>query len=595
MICDPIHTALPTAEALHHRLLPRRIEAIAADLAELYPCGGELILDRLVATLKRYGTARQDLNVNSEEHWSERTAVLITYGGAVVGMQDEHQLATLKRFADSHLAGIFSHLHILPFFPWSSDDGFSVIDYRSVDAALGDWDDVKALSERFGLMFDLVLNHCSRKSSWFRQFTTGIMPYDRYFKLASADDDLSLVVRPRTSPLLSRVRTRRGVRHVWTTFSEDQVDLDWGNPDVFFDLMDIMLGYVQHGANIIRLDAIAFLWKEVGTPCLHLPQTHRVVKALRKVLELVAPGTLLLTETNVPHAENISYFGEGDEAHMVYNFALPPLLLDALLRGDGTWLTLWASKLEPPPPGCIFLNFTASHDGIGVRALDGLTPEGEKAWLADQVQCRGGQVSMRRLPDGSDEPYELNATWFSALASPEAASTGPDDLDRARFLCSQAVSLCLQGVPAIYFHSMFGSLNDTAAVAATKSNRAINRSRLALTEVDADITSGDSHRGLVFQAMKMLLAHRLAESAFHPNAAQVIHDLGSKFFVVERATDAAHHVLCVHNLTDLEANAVIGALGFTDGIYWDVASDQSVYVYDGTLKLPPYGFAWIRE
>jgi len=118
---------------------------------------------------------------------------------------------------------------------------------------------------------------------------------------------------------------------------------------------------------IARLDAVAFLWKELGTNCLHLPETHELVKLFRDVCEIVAPRAIILTETNVPHAENVSYFGQGDEAHMVYQFSLPPLLLHAFITGNGQYLTHWASGLEPPPAGCTFFNFTASHDGVGVR------------------------------------------------------------------------------------------------------------------------------------------------------------------------------------------------------------------------------------
>ncbi len=499
-------------------------------------------VDRLVAMVGRYGVGADAAHARTSR-WSERDAVLITYGDSL-HEADRPPLATLKAFADEYLGASFSAVHVLPFYPYSSDDGFSVIDYRAVNPDLGDWEDVEALGERFHLMFDLVLNHVSRRSAWFRSYREGDAPYREYFLEADPEADLSAVVRPRSLPLLTRVRRMNGEAWVWTTFSDDQMDLNFANPDVLFEMLDILLGYIARGARIIRLDAVAFLWKRVGTSCLHLPETHEVVKLLREVTGLVAPEVVLITETNVPHAENVSYFGDGDEAHMVYQFSLPPLLLHALQTGDGRRLAGWLRGLSAPPPGCTYFNFTASHDGIGVRPLQGLLPDAELDALVGRVRARGGQVSTRRTGDGRDVPYELNITYYDALADGRDVA-----LDVERFLCSQTVSMSLQGVPAIYVQSLFGAHNDEAGFKATGRARSLNRKKWVRGEVDSLLKMPESRERRIFDELRRRLAVRRACAAFHPEAAQEILEAGPGVLAVRRTARDGACVIALHNLT----------------------------------------------
>ena len=317
--------------------------------------------------------------------WSERDTLLIAYADQV-RTDGQNPLASLHQFlTTAGLQRVFRLLHLLPFYPASSDDGFSVIDYRQVDPDVGTWTDIESLGKDFDLMVDLVLNHASRHSAWFQNYLKGIEPYVRFFIEAGPADDLSRVVRPRASTLLTPVESSRGLRHVWTTFSDDQMDLNYAEPKVLEEMLDVLLSYICHGARIIRLDAVAYAWKSPGTTCIHLPQAHVLVKLLCDVVDELAPGTLLLTETNVPHAENVSYWGDSDEAHLIYNFSLPPLLLDALLTGDATFFNRWLANLTAPPPGTTYLNFTASHDGIGVRPVESLLPAERLEKLVEAV------------------------------------------------------------------------------------------------------------------------------------------------------------------------------------------------------------------
>lgn len=357
---------------------------------------------------------------------SEADSVLITYGDQVQ-REGEAPLQTLHHVLNDTIKGVINTVHILPFFPYSSDDGFSVIDYYAVNPALGTWDDVRDMSTDFKLMFDAVFNHISAQSEWFKAFLRQESPYDNYFVTVPEGTDLSAVVRPRALPLLTAFQTPNGEKLVWTTFSEDQIDLNFDNPQLLLDVLRILLFYVEQGASLIRLDAIAFLWKVPGTSSIHLEETHLVIQLMRDVLDMVAPQVVLITETNVPHEENISYFGDGsNEAQMVYNFALPPLVLHTLLTGNASKLSEWAGTLTQVGERTTFFNFTASHDGVGLRPATGLLNQKEVDALVEMVKAHGGLVSYRSQSDGSQVPYELNIAYFDAITAPEVTANEPD-------------------------------------------------------------------------------------------------------------------------------------------------------------------------
>jgi glucosylglycerate phosphorylase len=479
---------------------------------------------------------------------SEGDSMLITYGDQVRKAGQPH-LQTLAEFCETHLRGIVSGIHILPFFPWSSDDGFSVKDYRTVDPSLGNWCDVERLGHAFLLMFDGVINHASVQGKWFQAFLHNEAPYRDYFLTVEGNPDLSKVVRPRALPLLTEYHTKSGPRRVWTTFSDDQVDLDYHNPEVLLEIFDILLMYAERGARLIRLDAIAYLWKEIGTICIHLPQTHAIVRLLRAVLDEVAPHVQLITETNVPHEDNISYFGNGrNEAQLVYNFALPPLVLHTIHTGEAALLSEWVTGLEPPSDQTTFFNFLASHDGIGLNPARGILSPAEIDRLVERTLTHGGLISFKQDADGTQTPYEMNINYFDALSDP--AGGEPIELQVDRFMAAQAIMLSLRGVPGIYFHSLFGSRSWNAGVNLTKQNRTINRQKLERAELESELADPNSLRSQVFERYRQLLSLRAASVAFHPHGGQKILDMGRRVFAVLRSSpDGRKRILCMQNIT----------------------------------------------
>jgi glucosylglycerate phosphorylase len=519
---------------------------------------------------------------------SERDVMLIAYGDHVF-RADEKPLKTLDDVL-AQLALPLTSVHLLPFYPYSSDDGFSVIDYYQIDPALGTWEDVRRLSTRYRLMFDAVFNHISAHSEWFQAFLRGEKPYTDYFVTLDANADVSKVVRPRTHPLLTPFETANGRQYIWTTFSDDQIDLNIMNPDVLIELVKALLFYVEQGAQYIRLDAIAFLWKEVGTTSLHLPETHAVIQLMRDVLDLVAPEVILITETNVPHEENLSYFGDGtNEAQLVYQFTLPPLILHTLHIGDARQLTEWAKTIKRISDRTTFFNFTASHDGIGLRPVQGILSEAETDALVQRTLAHGGRVSYRNNSDGTQSPYEMNITYFDAITAPEITNQNPD-MAVDRFILSQAIMLAFVGMPGIYLHSLFGSRNDHKGVQATGRARSINREKLNADELLATLADSTSLTHNVFQRYKQLLEIRTSEPAFHPLGEQQVLDVHPQIFALERTSpDGTSRVLALHNISGETVTYTPAAEISGVDLFGEKPIERG-----SSISLTPYQVCWIK-
>lgn len=529
----------------------------------------------------------------SNNLWSEKDAVLITYGNSIV--DGAHKpLDLLHDFLLQRMKGVVNGVHILPFFPFTSDDGFAVTDYRAVNPELGGWSDIRRIAEEFALMSDLVLNHVSSQGPWFNAYRQGQAPYDRFFFEADPSEDLSEVVRPRTTPLLQEVETSSGPRHVWCTFSHDQVDLDFRNPEVLMEMLRIIRLHIDNGVRILRLDAVAFVWKEAGTSCIHLPQTHAIVQLMRLLCDFATEMVVLLTETNVPRTENLSYFGNRNEAHVVYNFPLPPLILHAMQSGTARYLHRWQSAMPPAQLGCAYLNFTASHDGIGMRPAEGVLPPEEKERMIETVRQAGGLVSMRTLPGGGEEPYELNCAFFEAVRH---TFDGPDDHHLERFLCSQTIVMSLEGIPAFYIHSMLATPNDHEAVARRGLNRAINRHRWDYPTLLERLDDPASDQSQVLGEMSRRLRIRSRQVAFHPNATQFTLALDQRLFGLWRQSlDRDQSIFAIHNVSSDAVTVAPSSVNLIEGEHWvDLLSGEEIREAGPEIPFAPYQCRWISN
>ncbi|WP_419964430.1 alpha-amylase family glycosyl hydrolase [Pantoea vagans] len=532
-------------------------------------------------------TAREAIKLPRKAHWDEQDVVLITYADQF-REAGKPTLSTFSRFYQQHLQSTFPLVHLLPFFPWSSDDGFSVIDYHQVDPQCGDWQDIARLHQETRLMFDFVCNHMSSQSAWFRHFLAQDPGWDDFFISMPPATDLSAVTRPRTSPLLTPFKMADGdTRFIWTTFSADQIDLNFANPEVLLRMVNVLLDYLIRGADYVRLDAVGYMWKTPGTRCIHLEKTHQLVKLFRAIADHVAPGTVIITETNVPHQDNISYLGNGhDEAQMVYQFSLPPLVLHAIHTGSARALRQWASSLDLSSNDTTFFNFLASHDGIGLNPARGILSEVEIVALVRDLALEGALVSYKNNPDGTTSPYEINVTYLDALNS-----EADDDATRLkRFLLAHAILLVFPGVPAIYIQSILGGRNHYDGVRAAGHNRAINRQKYDLQQIEAALAGDDWLRQQVYTRLGQLIQLRRRQPAFHPDNPMTIYDSENAVLVLRRhQPQSGDGLLCVFNLS---GRSVMTQLPMAHTLQ-DVVSGEKI---DGTqpVKLDAWQFMWLR-
>jgi hypothetical protein len=564
-------------------------------------------LERIV---KVHYARKPDEMIEAEKHidpanrFTERDMILITYGDMVDdGAGNSSPLDVLHRLISALNRGSINTIHLLPFFPYSSDRGFSVVDYTRVDPKMGTWEDVRSMGLDYALMFDAVLNHCSSKSRLFINFLDGNPFYEDFFVAYDfpeelTEDQRSKIFRPRTSDILTRFDTYRGTKYVWTTFSSDQIDFNFRNPAVLLRVIEGLLFYVRNGADILRLDAVTYLWAEPGTECVHLPETHQIVKLLRDVMSVAAPGVALLTETNVPHKDNISYFGNGnDEAHMVYNFALPPLVLHAFYREDSTALSRWAQLMRNPSGTATFFNILDTHDGIGLMGVKDILPKDEIEYIIQRAGDNGAYISYKMTADRTEEPYEINSTWWSAVNGDQSEES--IDFQVKRFIASRSIALVLQGIPGWYAHGAIGSSNDHELALKTGVKRDVNRAVIKAGQLIASLQCKGSKSALIVRHGLALNLTRTRERAFHPQGDQRVVMLSPQLFTVLRTSpEGDQHVLAMTSLAGAACNVAVplSSLGIDEPHWHDLLSGRTFTAETGSLTIDfqPYDVLWLK-
>ena len=567
-------------------------ERIKGHLQVVYPALDASALAEEIVDIMRFDDVCHT-PIRHHNNWNQATTIVITYGNTIVH-PDEKPLQTLHRFLNQHLGQTISGVHVLPFYPFSSDDGFAVIEYTSVNESLGDWSHINRLANDYELMADLVINHCSSRSRWFENYKNGQDPGADYFVEMDPEEDLSAVVRPRATPLLREVRTATGEKHVWCTFGPDQVDLDFSNPKVLIEFVRIVRLYLDQGISIFRLDAVAFLWKRPGSSCINLHETHEIVRLLRTLIEHANPDAILITETNIPNRENLAYFGNSNEAHMIYNFSLPPLLVNALLTGSCRHLKTWMMSMPPAQSGTTYFNFIASHDGIGLRPAEGLMDEEEIESLANTIQSFGGRVSLRTSPDGGVKPYELNVSLIDAL---KGSVAGKDAYQIDRFIAAHVIMLALEGVPAFYIHSLLATPNDYEKLEHTSHNRSINRHIWDEAALQEALTDESSTHAIVLQRLKRLIEIRSKQPAFHPNATQYTLQLGDQVFAFWRQSiNRDQSIFAINNISNQPQIIPLVAINLIELDDWyDLISGDPITDLSGEIVLAPYQSVWLSN
>ncbi|EAG1694848.1 alpha-amylase [Listeria monocytogenes] len=552
------------------------VNQIEVKLRKIYQAAYQpAYLEKMLACAENYSNNTR----GSIDTISEKNVYLIAYGDSIFE-KNKHPLQTLNEFLQEYAQDVITDVHLLPIFPSTSDDGFSVTDYKQIDEQLGDWDDVQKMSENFRVMLDFVANHMSKSSDWFKRFSDNEAPYNQFFIEKDSQFDYKNVTRPRTSPLFHKYENGK---ELWTTFSEDQLDLNVRNIDCLVALTDVLLFYASKQATSIRLDAIGFLWKTSGTTCMHLPETHEIISLWRLLIDELYPNLQIITETNVPHEENISYFGDGEnEANMVYQFPLPPLVLHTFTCHDTTKLSKWAKSISQVSSTATYFNFLASHDGIGMRPATGILSDEEINSLVQKAVQNGGQVSYKDNADGTQSVYELNINYGEALQNPGEDTT--EELVTKKIIAAHSILLTLQGVPAIYYHSLLGSKNDLVGYEESGINRRINREKLEKNQLVHELET-DTYRQTIFTSLKKLVQIRRNHAAFSPFATQEILDLGPDVFAIKRESEEEY----IYGIINVTSHDIRKTLTFSGT---NLLTNQPV---TSELDLTAYEVVWIKK
>ncbi|ECJ9750177.1 sugar phosphorylase [Listeria monocytogenes] len=552
------------------------VNQIEVKLRKIYQAAYQpAYLEKMLACAENYSNNTR----GSIDTISEKNVYLIAYGDSIFE-KNKHPLQTLNEFLQEYAQDVITDVHLLPIFPSTSDDGFSVTDYKQIDEQLGDWDDVQKMSENFRVMLDFVANHMSKSSDWFKRFSDNEAPYNQFFIEKDSQFDYKNVTRPRTSPLFHKYENGK---ELWTTFSEDQLDLNVRNIDCLVALTDVLLFYASKQATSIRLDAIGFLWKTSGTTCMHLPETHEIISLWRLLIDELYPNLQIITETNVPHEENISYFGNGEnEANMVYQFPLPPLVLHTFTCHDTTKLSKWAKSISQVSSTATYFNFLASHDGIGMRPATGILSDEEINSLVQKAVQNGGQVSYKDNADGMQSVYELNINYGEALQNPGEDTT--EELVTKKIIAAHSILLTLQGVPAIYYHSLLGSKNDLVGYEESGINRRINREKMEKNQLVHELET-DTYRQTIFTSLKKLVQIRRNHTAFSPFATQEILDLGPDVFAIKRESEEE----CIYGIINVTSHDIRKTLTFSGT---NLLTNQPVA---SELDLTAYEVVWIKK
>ena len=541
--------------------------------------------DQIIQIIKKFNqnNSKKKLTI------SEKTSLVICYGDNINSNQ-KSSIQVFQNFFKKNLNKYFNAIHFLPFYPSSSDSGFAVKDHYKIEKRIGNWSDIKKISKNSHVMADIVINHSSARGLWFKNFLKKKRPGKDYFLTVNSKFNTSKVVRPRDHKLLKKIDIFGKSDFLWRTFSADQIDLDFKNPSVLLRFIKIMVHLVSNGVTIFRLDAIAYLWKKNGTNCINLKQTHEIVKLLRLISNLLNVETIIITETNLPEKENLSYFGKNDEANWIYNFSLPPLLIHAFLFENSSYLNKWSKKLPNAKFQNSYLNFIASHDGIGMRPTEGILKEKSLNNFLKRLKKNGSKFSYRKVQNKSKKVYEANITVFNALKKSDTDPNGKFFLER--YIAAHAIMISFEGVPAIYFNSLFGKSNDEAKYVITGNNRDINRYKWNYENITKNLKDKNSKQSIFYQNLGKLLEIKRKQKAFHPNAKRLNINLGSKLFCFKRTSlDKKQTIISITNCSSVDQYPKLNKKYSK----WKNIINPKINSLNKSFKLKPFETMWLSN
>lgn len=429
---------------------------------------------------------------------------LITY----VDRLSNGDLRQLHQLLDEEFDGLFGGVHLLPFFnPIDGEDaGFDPIDHTEVDKRVGSWDDVANIGKKYDVMADLIVNHISAQSPVFQdvlekgsdsEYFELIMTKEKVFGKNASQADINKIYRPRPTPCFTPMVCQTGETiNVWTTFTDNQIDIDVTGKHGQIYLNSILDTFEQNNIKFIRLDAAGYAIKKAGTNCFMLDETFDFINALSA--QANQRDMSCLVEIHSYYKTQIEI---AKRCEAVYDFALPPLVLHTLFNNDAHALYNW---LSIAPRNCVTVLDT--HDGIGIVDVG---PEGDKPGLLTPEQIdtlvetiHSNSNGQSRLATGAAasnvDLYQVNCTYFDALNGNEQD-----------YLLARAIQFFAPGIPQVYYSGVLGLKNDMTLLANTQVGRDINRPYIDDTTLRMALESD------FFASMQVLITLRNSHPAFN--------------------------------------------------------------------------------
>jgi amylosucrase len=577
--------------------------------------------DKLVKVLRK-GWAdrpedlkRLDLARDLEPDWFQRPGMagyvfyIDRFNGTLQGVLDR-----LDYLED---LGI-TYVHLMPCLkprPGDSDGGYSVMDYRQINPAFGTMADFEAVSAALrargmSLCVDLVLNHTAKEHAWAKKAAKGDPVYQDYYLMFDTPDmpklyEQTLVeVFPDNAPGNFTHYPEIG-KWVWTTFNEHQWDLNWANPAVFLEIVEVMLFLANKGVDVLRLDAVAFMWKRLGTRCQSEPEVHMLLQALRACSRIASAAVIHLEEAIVSPSEMLPYLGrgkhDGKEGNLAYHNSLMVQFWSALATRDTRLMThVLATHFPDRLTNATYATYIRCHDDIGWAVTDedaaavGLSGHAHRNFLSDFYEgtfpgtfARGALFQVNELT-GDKRISGSFASLAGIAADPELAVQ--------RILMGHALIAAWGGIPLIYMGDELALPNDEGYLANpdhAHDSRWIHRPRMDWALAEAR-QSGETPAARVFRGTKAILARRAATPALHAAVPVRVVSAGNDAVLAFQRLAPTGTLLGLFNFTEHWQHlpeAVVRTLG-TQAMH-DALSDQRVETHGGQVALPPYARVWL--
>jgi amylosucrase len=524
-------------------------------------------------------------------------------------------------------------LHVMPILECpvlASDGGYAVNNFRNVDSRIGSLEDLNELSRDMRernilLTLDVVVNHTSNEHEWAERARNGEARYQDYYYIfdnrhvPDMFEETMPEVFPETAPHNFTFDEKMN-KWVMTVFNNYQWDLNYSNPAVFIEMLDIILFWANQGADIVRLDAVAFLWKKIGTTCQNEREAHLILQMMKDCCQVTAPGVLFIAEAIVAPVEMIKYFGEdaviAKECEIAYNATLMALLWDAIATNNSKLLNYGIQSLPDKLDRATWLTYIRCHDDIGLGFDDsdivraGYQPGPHRRFLLDYFTGEYEGSVARGKPFARNEKNgdaRISGSLASLVGLETALESGDEDeIDKSiqLILLLHGVIMSFGGIPLLYYGDEIGTINDYSYLdndARARDNRWIHRPRIDWDKVNQRKNHGTVEQR-IFDGMRRLISVRKTIPSFADYNNRTLIDVSNEHlfaFIRYDFTSLNENILVIANFDGRPQKLNLNDLGnrgqFETALLRDLASGESPARFGDHLVIPPYQFYWLSN